>query len=157
VRRIAANVLLAAQVVLAAAVLAGCAGRPGGPASETDPVPLTAVLGIDLDTVERIEIRYGDGRGLMVTDSETVRGIADRLKAVTVRESEAESVGYLYFMDLFQGDQTRRVGDRYTHLDDRTYETVQNEAGRALNAFILSLGRERMPDLLPGISVDSFS
>ena len=151
-RRIAANVLLAAMAVLAAAVPAGCAGN--GPASEADPVPLTAVLGIDLVAVERIEIRYGDGRGLTVTDPETVQAIAERLKAVTVRESEAKGVGYLYFMDLFQGDRTRRVGDRHTQLDGRTYETADDDAGRALNALILSLGRERMPDLLPGVSAD---
>ncbi|OUM97098.1 MAG: hypothetical protein BAA02_14165 [Paenibacillaceae bacterium ZCTH02-B3] len=152
-RRIAANVLLA-LAVLAAAASAGCAGRPGGPASESEPIPLTAVLGIGLDAVERIEIRFGDGRGLAVTDPETVRGIADRLKAVTVRVSEVKDVGYLYFLNLFQGDQTRRVGDRYTHLDGRTYETVDDDAGRALNAFVLGLGRERMPDLLPGLSED---
>jgi len=155
VRRIAANALLMALAVLAAAALAGCEKTSGGKAAVTDPVPLTSVLGSGLDEVERIEIRYGDGRGLTVTDSETVRGITERLKVVTVRESEAKSVGYLYFMDLFVGDQTHRVGDLYTHLGGRTYETVDDDASRALNAFVLRIGREQMPDLLPGVSLES--
>jgi len=151
-RRISVCALLGALAVFAlSALAAGCAGRQDRADAEAEAVPLTAVLGSGLDAVERIEIRYGDGHVLVVTDPETVREFVVRVKAITVRRSDIQSAGYLYNMDLAEGERTHRVGDRYTRLDDRTYETVEDEASRELDLFMLRFGRERIPDLLPGI------
>jgi len=149
--RMAVFALLVVLAVLSVSTLSGCAGRPNGAGVEAEAVPLTAVLGSGLDAVERIEIRYGDGRVLFVTEPETIRELVALVKAITVRASEFQSAGYLYFMDLVERERTLRVGDRYTNLDDRTYETVDDDASRELNFFLLRYGRARIPDLLPGI------
>lgn len=110
---------------------------------------LTDVLKSDLLHVNEIDVQFGDGNELSITDSKTIQDIVSRIRNVMVRETERTGVGYLYVMDLKDGNQTYQLDSNLT-VEGKSYESTDDHA-KELNDFILKVGRDNIPGLLSGV------
>ncbi|MDN4600161.1 hypothetical protein P5G61_02895 [Paenibacillus sp. F6_3S_P_1C] len=135
-------------LVLFASFLSGC-GSLENDKSKEKIMPLTDVLKSDLTKVNSIDLQFDDGHKLSVTDSKTIHDIVSQIKNINVQETISKGVGYLYYLDLNEGNKTYRLNSNLT-FGEKTYEATDDNAYK-LNEFILKLGREKIPGLLPGV------
>ncbi|MFD0867966.1 MULTISPECIES: hypothetical protein [Paenibacillus] len=135
-------------LVLIALFVVGCDG-PNNDDTKGKVMSLTGVLKSDFSNVNEIDVQFSDGNKFSVTDSKTIQDIVSRIKSIEVRETDSKGVGYLYFFDLKDGNQTYRLDSNLT-FGGKNYEST-NDNSKKLNDFILKLGRDRIPGLLPGV------
>ncbi|MCR8634291.1 hypothetical protein [Paenibacillus radicis (ex Xue et al. 2023)] len=122
------------------------------PPSADQAVELTDILHHDLNGIVQISIRFGDGKQVIVKDADTVGEMVKRLKAMKLVKSYDQQwrVGYLYFMDLYDGEKTVRYGSGL-QIEGVRYDT--NAATDSLNEWIVEMARRINPDILPGYPV----
>ena len=112
-------------------------------------VSLTEVIKSDLLNVDRIDVQFADGNKMSITDPKTIQDIISQIKSLRLREKNTKGVGYLYFLDLKEGDKTYRFENTLT-FDGKTYESI-DDGIKKLNDFIIQMGREKIPGLLQGM------
>ncbi|QOS77160.1 hypothetical protein JNUCC31_20380 [Paenibacillus sp. JNUCC31] len=135
-------------LVLFASFLSGCGSLENDETGEKI-MPLTDVLKSDLSKVDGIDLQFSDGNKLSITDSKTIQDIVSQIKNIKVQETISKGVGYLYYLDLNEGNKTYRLNSNLT-FGEKTYEATDNNANK-LNEFILKLGRGKIPGLLSGV------
>lgn len=120
------------------------------PEEEGPYIPVTSILGSDLEQVAKIEVRYGDGSRLTIEDSYTIGLIAHSLRLSVLQPDKGteRTSGYLYKMQLKVGNQTYAYGSDLQFGADR-YKP-NGETGK-LDDFIVQYGRKHIPGLLPDI------
>ena len=111
---------------------------------------LTEVLKSDLMNVNRIDVRFGDGNKIEMTDPITIQDIVSKLKSIEVRETKSKGVGSLFYLELKEADKMYRLGNEFI-FNGKTYETI-GENAKKLNEAIIKLGRDQIPGLLPGVN-----
>ncbi|GIP30799.1 hypothetical protein [Paenibacillus sp. J2TS4] len=112
-------------------------------------VSLIDVIKSDLLNVNGIDVQFADGNKMSITDSKTIQDIILRIKSIRLRETKSKGVGYLYFLDLKEGDKTYRFDSSLT-FDGKTYEAIDDSV-KELNDFIIKIGKDKIPGLLPGV------
>ncbi|MBU5444785.1 hypothetical protein [Paenibacillus sp. MSJ-34] len=112
-------------------------------------MPLIEVIKSDLLHVDGIDVQFADGNKMSITDSKTIQDIILRIKSIRLRETNSKGVGYLYFLDLKEGDKTYRFDSSLT-FDGKTYEAIDDSV-KELNDFIIKMGKDKIPGLLPGV------
>ncbi|TDL47941.1 hypothetical protein E2R60_27985 [Paenibacillus dendritiformis] len=132
-------------------LMAGC-GSETGDRDRTAYIPLTEALGSELLHVDAITVHYGDGNRLSVTDPVEIQEIVSLLKEITLRTSTGTGVGFLYRLELTEGETTVRYASDGM-VNGTAYETAHeaDDAARTLNKTIRELGRARIPGLFPGV------
>ncbi|PTQ57766.1 MAG: hypothetical protein BSOLF_0628 [Candidatus Carbobacillus altaicus] len=103
----------------------------------------------DLLNVDRIDVQFADGNKMSITDPKTIQDIISQIRSLRLRETNSKGVGYLYFLDLKEGDKTYRFDSSLT-FDGKTYEAIDDSV-KELNDFIIKMGKDKIPDLLPGV------
>ncbi|WP_144938525.1 hypothetical protein [Paenibacillus sp. 32O-W] len=94
-------------LVLIALFVVGCDGT-NNDETKGKVMSLTDVLKSDFSNVNEIDVQFSDGNKFSVTESKTIQDIVSRIKSIEVRETDSKGVGYLYFFDLKDGNQTYR-------------------------------------------------
>ncbi|NOU70657.1 hypothetical protein GC098_04250 [Paenibacillus sp. LMG 31458] len=117
---------------------------------EETPVALSALVKTDFNGIKQIDVRFGDGKKLAITDTKSLEEISSILKRIElVRANDKRTiVGSLYGMELTIGDTKFRYG---TSLRFDNIKYKQNSVTTELNDYIVALGRASIPNLLPGI------
>lgn len=130
--------------------MAGCGSETG---DRTAYIPLTEALGSELLHVDAITVHYLDGNRLSVTDPVEIQEIVSLLKEITLRTSTETGVGFLYRLELTEGETTVRYASDGM-VNGTAYETAHEagDAARTLNKTIVELAR--IPGLLPGVEVE---
>lgn len=130
------------------------------PATDQKVMSVTDALNSDLSAVDRIEVQFGDGNRLTVTDEAAIRAIVAPLRNIRVRPSVRtlpESVGFRFVLHLHEQGQFRQVSDDFT-LNGARFELADEQAddqAREWRRLVLRLGRESIPNLLPGVSAEA--
>ncbi|PTQ55404.1 MAG: hypothetical protein BSOLF_2205 [Candidatus Carbobacillus altaicus] len=109
----------------------------------------TEVIKSDLLNVEKIDVQFADGNKMSITEPETIQDIISQIKRLRLREKNTKDVGYLYFLDLKEGDKTYRFENILT-FDGKTYESI-DDGIKKINDFIIQMGREKIPGLFQGV------
>lgn len=135
-------------LVLFPLLIAGCASTNNGGTKENI-MSLTEVLKSELSSVDEIDVDFGDGNKMSITDPSMIQDITTQLKSINVRETDSKGVGYLYYLNLKEGDKSYRLGSDLT-IDGTSYEPIDDEA-KKLNDFIIKMGRDKFPGLLSGV------
>ncbi|MCY9666310.1 YobA family protein [Paenibacillus alginolyticus] len=119
------------------------------PEDET-PVALSNLMKTDFNGIKQIDVRFGDGKKLAITDAKSLEDISSKLKRIElVRANDKRTiVGSLYGMELTIGDNKFLYG---TSLRFDNIKYKQNSVTTELNDYIVALGRASIPNLLPGI------
>lgn len=119
------------------------------PEDET-PVALSALMKTDFNGIKQIDVRYGDGNKLSITDTKSLEEISSKLKRIElVRANDKRTFyGYLYGMELSIGDNKFQYG---TSLRFDNIKYKKNSVTTELNDYIVALGRASIPNLLGGI------
>ncbi|KRF23148.1 hypothetical protein ASG93_29685 [Paenibacillus sp. Soil787] len=119
------------------------------PEDET-PVALSALMKTDFNGIKQIDVRFGDGNKLAITDSKSLEDISSKLKRIElVRANDQRTwIGFLYEMELTIGDNKFQYG---TSLRFDNIKYKQNAVTTELNDYIVALGRASIPNLLGGI------
>lgn len=119
------------------------------PEDET-PVALSALMKTDFNDIKQIDVRFGDGKKLTITDTKSLEEISSKLKKMElVRANDKRTFyGFLYGMELTIGDNKFRYGTSL-RFDEIKYK--QNLVTTELDDYIVALGRASIPNLLPGI------
>lgn len=119
------------------------------PEDET-PVALSALMKTDFNGIKQIDVRFGDGKKLAITDSKSLEEISSKLKRIElVRANDKRTIyGSLYVMELTIEDNKFRYG---TSIRFNEIKYKQNSLTKELNDYIVTLGRESIPNLLPSI------
>jgi len=112
-------------------------------------VSFTEVIKSDLLNVEKIDVQFADGNKMSITEPETIQDIISQIKRLRLREKNTKDVGYLYFLDLKEGDKTYRFENILT-FDGKTYESI-DDGIKKINDFIIQMGREKIPGLFQGV------
>jgi len=155
-----AAVLALAGLFLLAGLLSGCADRAETGGQNERGMRVTEALGSELSDVDRIEVQFGDGNRLTVTDDAAIRAIVAPLRNIRVRPSGRklpESVGFLFVLHLHEQGQIRRVSDDLT-LPDARFEPADessDDQAREWRRLVLQWGRESIPDLLRGVPAEA--
>ncbi|MFD0696897.1 hypothetical protein ACFQZT_22780 [Paenibacillus sp. GCM10027628] len=113
-------------------------------------VALSSLLKTNFEPIKQIDIRYGDGKSLTLTDEKVLERIASMLKKIelTPARDQRTVIGFLYFMDITIGDRKIRY-ENDLRFGDLKY--LHNFLTQELNDEIVRIGREKIPNLLPGI------
>lgn len=119
------------------------------PEDET-PVALSALMKTDFNGIKQIDVRFGDGKKLAITDTKSLEEISSKLKRIElVRANDKRTIyGFLYGMELTIGDNKFQYG---TSLRFDGIKYKQNSVTTELNDYIVALGRESNSNLLGGI------
>ncbi|MCY9696019.1 DUF3221 domain-containing protein [Paenibacillus alginolyticus] len=119
------------------------------PEDET-PVALSTLMKTDFNGIKQIDVRFGDGKKLSITDTKSLEDISSKLKRIElVRANDKRTFyGFLYGMELTIGDTKFRYG---TSLRFDNIKYKQNSVTTELNDYIVALGRASIPNLLGGI------
>lgn len=113
---------------------------------------LTDLLNSQLLNVNRIDVQFGDGNKLGITDTDTIQKMVSQLRKIKVRESTLKGVGYLYELIIYEDDKVYKMNSNLS-INGKAYEPVDNEVNE-LNKIVVKIGRERIPNLLSGIDID---
>ncbi|NOU92664.1 hypothetical protein GC093_05400 [Paenibacillus sp. LMG 31456] len=115
-------------------------------------VEVTDILHHDLNHIIQISITFGGGKQVIIKDADIIAEIVKRLKAMKLVKSYDQQLraGYLYFMDLYDGEQTARYGSEL-QMDRIRYDS--NIDTDSLNEWIIEMVRRINPDILPGYPV----
>jgi hypothetical protein len=136
-------------IIIFASLFVGCDSKKNEEA-KGKVMSLTEVLKSELSSVDGIDVQFGDGNKMEITDAKTIQDIVSQIKSIKVRETKSKGVGYLYYLDLKQGDKTYRFSSDLT-IDGKSYEAIDNTAEK-LNDFMVKMGRDQIPGLLPGVN-----
>ncbi|NOU91420.1 DUF3221 domain-containing protein [Paenibacillus sp. LMG 31460] len=119
------------------------------PEDET-PVALSVLMKTEFNGIKQIDVRFGDGKKLAITDTKTLEEISSKLKRIElVRANDKRTFyGFLYGMELTIGDTKFQYGTSLT-FDNIKYK--HNSVTNELNDYIVALGRASIPNLLGGI------
>ncbi|GAA4865801.1 hypothetical protein GCM10023310_51660 [Paenibacillus vulneris] len=73
-------------------------------------IPVPTILKTDFNHVSKIDIRYGNGILQVVEDQESLQKITSLLKDMVVTEARSQELpsGYLYYLDIYDGDKVVR-------------------------------------------------
>jgi len=106
----------------------------------------------DFSKVTKIEVRYSDGNLLKIEDPSTINTITSTLSGIRLHPLSLNSpvpAGFLYYMDLTIASRTVRYS-RFLNDGDTIYQSTDPQA-KQLDDLILKLGKEKIPQLLPGL------
>lgn len=119
------------------------------PQDET-PIALSALMETDFNGIKQIDVRFGDGKKLSITDTKSLEDISSKLKRIELVRSNDQRTfyGFLYGMEITIGDNKFRYGTSLW-FDEIKYK--QNSVTKELNDYIVALGRASIPNLLSGI------
>ncbi|GFZ95663.1 hypothetical protein GCM10008018_47540 [Paenibacillus marchantiophytorum] len=119
------------------------------PLDET-PIALTTLMKTDLKQMDKIDIRFGDGKNLEITDSEWLADISAKLQKIELVPSRDQRTyyGYLYTMEISIGDKKFKYG---SSLDFDGLRYKQNMQTKEFNDDLIAKARTSIPNLLPGI------
>lgn len=119
------------------------------PEDET-PVALSNLMKTDFNGIKQIDVRFGDGNKLSITDTKSLEEISSKLKRIElVRANDKRTFyGSLYGMELTIGESKFQYG---TSLRFDGIKYKQNSVTTELNDYIVALGRASNPNLLSGI------
>jgi hypothetical protein len=119
------------------------------PQDET-PIALSALMKTDFNGIKQIDVRFGDGKKLAITDTKSLEEISSKLKRIElVRANDKRTFyGFLYGMELTIGDNKFLYG---TSLRFDNIKYKHNSVTTELNDYIVALGRASIPNLLGGI------
>ncbi|WP_251035922.1 hypothetical protein [Paenibacillus sp. ISL-20] len=84
-------------------------------------------------------------------DIEPVMERVDSLQAKRITGNE--NPGFLFFMDVVQGEQEVRVANEF-EVDGQSYVLAGPELND-LNMYMVELGRSHNPELLPGYTINA--
>lgn len=120
--------------------------------------PLTERLNTTLEHITKIEVRFGEGRQLTYTDKPGIDTIAKRLKLIHTAKSpdQRKGTGYLFDIEITEGDRTIRYTDTLKLNDISYFNTLQlgdvsykqTSQTEELRNFIIQLGKNKYPNLL---------
>ncbi|WJH33692.1 hypothetical protein N6H14_27350 [Paenibacillus sp. CC-CFT747] len=115
--------------------------------------PFLLVWDSDSFSLEEMIVRYGDGRELTATDQGTLQEVTSLLNSIRLHKvgTEPNGVGQLYQLELKSGSSYSRFYSGL-YLSGAQYEARPESAKRELDEYIVTLGRAKYPDLLPGLS-----
>ena len=113
---------------------------------------ITEILNSDLSRVRSIVIRFGDGNRMTLMDDEGIREIMSQLRKMKVRAAADSGVGYLYSLELEEGNVKYEISNTLA-INGRSYKAVVDSTLEELNKLIIGKGREAIPGLLPGIEI----
>lgn len=120
--------------------------------TERDTMYLTSVLKSQLLNVSRIDIQFGDGNKMSITDSDTIQKLVSQIRKIKVRESTLKKVGNLYVLKLNEDNEVYEI-DSNLSVNGKAYEAIDNHASE-FNKMVVKIGREKIPNLLPGIKLE---
>ncbi|WP_261303893.1 YobA family protein [Paenibacillus andongensis] len=117
---------------------------------DESPVALSTLMKTDFNGIKQIDVRFGDGNKLAITDTKSLEEISFKLKRIElVRANDKRTFyGSLFGMELTIGDNKFHYG---TSLSFDNIKYKQNSVTTELNDYIVALGRASIPNLLPGI------
>jgi hypothetical protein len=115
-------------------------------------IPLSDIMQNEFSLVTQIDVRYGDGKRLIIQDMDQISEIVRFMKEIQLEKLEYQtpSQGYLYYMDLTIEDKKVR------YFSDLKFDKIgykANQQTKELNKFMLEYGRKTFPNLLPGITL----
>ncbi|KQX61521.1 MULTISPECIES: DUF3221 domain-containing protein [unclassified Paenibacillus] len=107
------------------------------PEDET-PVALSALMKTDFNGIKQIDVRFGDGKKLAITDTKSLEDISSKLKRIElIRANDKRTIyGSLYGMELTIGDNKFYYGTSLT-FDNIKYK--QNSVTTELNDYVIAL------------------
>ncbi|OPH59258.1 hypothetical protein BC351_20280 [Paenibacillus ferrarius] len=117
---------------------------------DTTPKSLATLMGTDFKDIKQIDIRFGDGKKLVITDNAMIADISSKLLNIELIPSRDQRtvLGFLFSMELSVGDRKVKYGNPLWIDGVKYQQTVLTEE---LNKDIVKYGRANLPNLLPGI------
>ncbi|MEC0229617.1 hypothetical protein [Paenibacillus alba] len=117
---------------------------------DTTPKALATLMGTDFKDIKQIDIRFGDGKKLVITDNAMIADISSKLLNIELIPSRDQRtvIGFLFSMELSVGDRKVKYGNPLWIDGVKYQQTVLTEE---LNKDIVKYGRANLPNLLPGI------
>ncbi|WP_040952004.1 hypothetical protein [Gorillibacterium massiliense] len=103
-----------------------------------------------LDEIHSIEVRYGDGKLLTISDPDTVQTVISKLTELRLQyvADMPDGVGYCYFLKFGSSPEDTYLSTLF--INGKQYKSM-NGVPKELDALILAEGRKKYPDLLPEI------
>ncbi|MBY0165154.1 hypothetical protein H0178_56730 [Cytobacillus firmus] len=109
------------------------------------------LMKLDAAKVKAIQVVYGDGTRMLLDEEQDIEPIMKRVDTLQAKRMAGnEEPGFLFFMDVVQGEQQIRVASEF-EVDGESYILAGPELPE-LNAYMVELGRSHNPELLPGLS-----
>ncbi|KOP66058.1 hypothetical protein AMS62_13020 [Bacillus sp. FJAT-18019] len=113
------------------------------------------LLQLDAAKVGSIQVVYGDGTRMVLDRKQDIEPVIERVEPIQAKRStgreEPSPPGFLYYMDVMQGEQKVRVASEF-EVNGQLY-TMEGPELNELNNYMIKLGRSHNPELLPGYTI----
>jgi len=132
--------------------IAGCSGiNEDSGSADQRLYSVKKLMKLDAAKVKAIQVVYGDGTRMVLDQEQDIEPIMKRVDTLQAkRMAGKEEPGFLFFMDVVQGEQQIRVASEF-EVDGESYILTGPELPE-LNAYMVELGRSHNPELLPGLT-----
>ena len=108
---------------------------------------------LDAPKVKAIHVIYGDGTRMVLDQKQDIEPVMERVDSLQAKRiTDNESPGFLFFMDVVQGEQEVRVANEF-EVDGQSY-VLAGPALNDLNTYMVELGRSHNPELPPGYTIN---
>ncbi|SEL26234.1 hypothetical protein SAMN04488688_103315 [Paenibacillus sp. cl141a] len=132
--------------------IAGCSGiNEDSGSADQRLYSVKKLMKLDAAKVKAIQVVYGDGTRMVLDQEQDIEPIMKRVDTLQAKRMAGnEESGFLFFMDVVQGEQQIRVASEF-QVDGESYILTGPELPE-LNAYMVELGRSHNPELLPGLT-----
>lgn len=134
--------------------MVGCSGfdEDAGSADESL-YSVKKLMKLDAAKVKAIHVVYGDGTRMVLDQKQEIEPVMERVDNLQAKRiTDNEKPGFLFFMDVMQGEQEVRVANEF-EVDGQSYVLAGSELND-LNKYMVELGRSHNPELLPGYMIN---
>ncbi|MEC0253765.1 hypothetical protein [Paenibacillus lautus] len=134
--------------------LAGCSGfDEDAESADQSLYSVMTLMKLDAAKVRAIHVVYGDGTRMVLDQEQDIEPVMKRVDSLQAKRITGnEKPGFLFFMDVVQGEQEVRVANEF-EVDGQSYVLAGPELND-LNSYMVELGRSHNPELLPGYTIN---
>lgn len=150
-RKLAFILMVGIIVVLG---MVGCSGFDEDAGSEDEGLySVKKLMKLDAAKVKAIHLVYGDGTRMVLDQKQDIEPVMERVDSLQAKRITGnDKPGFLFFMDVVQGEQDVRVTNEF-EVDGHSY-VLAGPGLNALNTYMVELGRSHNPELLPGYTIN---